>query len=298
MDLPSLSFMNTGARIKLMRHVNVSRAALDAGSGRGASRIGGGSTVAAGRRAYEPSRALVATAGAAAARTGRQTRSLCVPPCSKHPPAPTPPQFGPKVEVVKSSGLVREQPAFDLGLGLAFELDTAELQPQVQYQLTGSRDEPVACAPLVHDPCLLAFEDQTSSVRLVASLLHHASVAFAILPSAGPPQVSGLGVPQGAALPVDQDPEAAARARKHVGGAAQVRQAAACWYTECQRRCRTSLVLRRRPAAVGWQPSARQLPPSRLTPPPPLHVQLRVPPGGDRHLLSPPSAPHAEVRRP
>ncbi|PSC75878.1 hypothetical protein C2E20_1663 [Micractinium conductrix] len=63
-DLPSLSFMNTGARIKLMRHVN----------------------------------------------------------------------FGPKVEVVKSSGLVREQPAFDLGLGLAFELDTAELQPQARLK--------------------------------------------------------------------------------------------------------------------------------------------------------------------
>lgn len=41
------------------------------------------------------------------------------------------PQFGPKVEVERPSGLKGQVPTLDFGFGLAFELDTAELQPQV-----------------------------------------------------------------------------------------------------------------------------------------------------------------------
>lgn len=40
-------------------------------------------------------------------------------------------QFGPSYEATRSSGLKHSVPALDLGLGCAFELDTAELQPQV-----------------------------------------------------------------------------------------------------------------------------------------------------------------------
>lgn len=44
---------------------------------------------------------------------------------------PPPLQFGPTYEATRSSGLKHTVPALDLGLGCAFELDTAELQPQV-----------------------------------------------------------------------------------------------------------------------------------------------------------------------
>lgn len=63
-NLPSVSFMDTGARIKVMRHL----------------------------------------------------------------------QLGPRFEVQKASGLIREVPALDFGVGLAFELDTAELQPQARLK--------------------------------------------------------------------------------------------------------------------------------------------------------------------
>lgn len=63
-DLPSVSFMSTGARVKVMRHI----------------------------------------------------------------------QFGPTVEVTRSSGLLRQMPALDMGVGLAFELDTAELKPQARLK--------------------------------------------------------------------------------------------------------------------------------------------------------------------
>ena len=43
-------------------------------------------------------------------------------------------QFGPKFEARRSTGLLHQVPALDLGVGLAFELDTAELQPQVSRQ--------------------------------------------------------------------------------------------------------------------------------------------------------------------
>lgn len=41
-------------------------------------------------------------------------------------------QFGPMVTSERSTGLKRIVPTLDLGVGLAFELDTAELQPQVR----------------------------------------------------------------------------------------------------------------------------------------------------------------------
>ncbi|EFN59328.1 hypothetical protein CHLNCDRAFT_137735 [Chlorella variabilis] len=63
-DLPSVGFMNTGARVKVLRHL----------------------------------------------------------------------QFGPKVEVERPSGLKGQVPTLDFGFGLAFELDTAELQPQVRLK--------------------------------------------------------------------------------------------------------------------------------------------------------------------
>lgn len=44
------------------------------------------------------------------------------------------PQFGPKVEVQRSSGLTRQVSTLDLGVGLAFEVDTAELQPQASTE--------------------------------------------------------------------------------------------------------------------------------------------------------------------
>jgi hypothetical protein len=41
-------------------------------------------------------------------------------------------QFGPMVTSERSTGLKRVVPTLDVGVGLAFELDTAELQPQVR----------------------------------------------------------------------------------------------------------------------------------------------------------------------
>ena len=39
--------------------------------------------------------------------------------------------LGQTFEVVKPSGIKRIVPEFDLGIGLEFEVDTAELQPKV-----------------------------------------------------------------------------------------------------------------------------------------------------------------------
>ncbi|KAL4430669.1 hypothetical protein ABPG75_005925 [Micractinium tetrahymenae] len=98
-DLPSLSFMDTGARIKVMRHV----------------------------------------------------------------------QFGPKVEVQRSSGLIREVPSMDFGVGLAFEVDTAELQPQASVARLKFRD--LASLKALPYPSLkiqkrLRWPDSTWGVRL------------------------------------------------------------------------------------------------------------------------------------
>lgn len=45
---------------------------------------------------------------------------------------PACPQFGQKVEVAQLGGGTRLVPNLDLGVGLSFELDTAELQPQAR----------------------------------------------------------------------------------------------------------------------------------------------------------------------
>lgn len=40
-------------------------------------------------------------------------------------------ELGPEFEGVSSTGATKTYPALDIGAGLTFELDTAELQPQV-----------------------------------------------------------------------------------------------------------------------------------------------------------------------
>ncbi|KAL4432426.1 hypothetical protein ABPG77_001725 [Micractinium sp. CCAP 211/92] len=95
-DLPSLNFMDTGARFKLMRHV----------------------------------------------------------------------QFGPKVEVQRSSGLTREVPTFDLGVGLAFEVDTAELQPQARLKFRDLVSLKALPYPSLKIQKRLRWPDTTWGVRL------------------------------------------------------------------------------------------------------------------------------------
>ncbi|KAI3433750.1 hypothetical protein D9Q98_003557 [Chlorella vulgaris] len=91
--------------------------------------------------------------GAYSAHPGTYNNSYGAPPVARQPPAafaqlPTMAfmntgarvkvmrhiQFGPMVTSERSTGLKRVVPTLDVGVGLAFELDTAELQPQARLK--------------------------------------------------------------------------------------------------------------------------------------------------------------------